>query len=410
MSITKKITLGFGYAIAAGAILTGVAWAAFGDKLADFIPSVSGNGRAVAFDGTTLYYTRYSDPGVIYKTDPTNSPAVALATSASFNWGALAWDSTNNQLWGARYGDFVADFYTIDEVTGLSTFAFNFAFPSGESCYPGNVNNPDGLAYDATDNTLWISDDAATNVYHVDTSGAVLSSFVVPNGKCNTGLAVNGKYLWMAVQSGADLGPHDIYRVDKTNPTVVLSTIPFGVANNPGPEDLELDLVTYAPDHCALWSNQFGADNHLIAWELEENLKPECTPDRTPPVAACVETVNPHGNNVPPAGSTTLPGPKGGQNEDGFYELGAKDDSGAVQIWITDALGSGPFGPFASGDKVKITEAPGATPSSKPMGSSNGQAGAIAAHITLNGDAIMQATDAAGNQTSVTCFVPPPPK
>ena len=28
-------------------------------------------------------------------------------------------------------------------------------------------------------------------------------------------------------------------------------------------------------------------------------------------VPFCTETVNPHGQNVPPAGSTTLPGPKG---------------------------------------------------------------------------------------------------
>ena len=36
-------------------------------------------------------------------------------------------------------------------------------------------------------------------------------------------------------------------------------------------------------------------------------------------VGICTETTNPHGQNVPPAGSTTLPGPNGGQNEDGFY-------------------------------------------------------------------------------------------
>lgn len=133
--------------------------------------------------------------------------------------------------------------------------------------------------------------------------------------------------------------------------------------------------------------------------------------DPVPPRLACTETVNPHGKKTPPAGSTTLPGPKGGQNEDGFYELFGSDNvDPTVEIFVTDAAGSGPFGPFAPGDKVKFTEAPGATPSSKPMGSANGQAGAIVAHITLTGDAIITATDAAGNTTSITCFVPPPPK
>ena len=133
--------------------------------------------------------------------------------------------------------------------------------------------------------------------------------------------------------------------------------------------------------------------------------------DTTPPAARCVETVNPHGSNVPPAGKTTLPGPRGGDNEDGFYELLAKDNlPGLVSIFVTDAFGSGPFGPFLPGDKVKITEAPGGPASSKPMGSSNGQAGAIAAHINLLGDAIMNAVDAAGNVISISCLVPPPPK
>jgi hypothetical protein len=133
--------------------------------------------------------------------------------------------------------------------------------------------------------------------------------------------------------------------------------------------------------------------------------------DLTAPTLSCAETVNPHGTTTPPAGSTTLPGSKGGQNEDGFYELTGSDALDPnLEIWVSDSLGSGPFGAFASGDKVKITESPGATPSSKKMGSDNGEAGAIAAHITLNGDAIITATDAAGNTTEVACLVPPPPK
>src|SRR4051794_11683281 len=94
---------------------------------------------------------------------------------------------------------------------------------------------------------------------------------------------------------------------------------------------------------------------------------------------ACVEDVNPHGQNVPPAGSTTLPGPNGGQNEDGFYKISS--DTG-VDVIVVD-LGNGQtFGPYASGTVVKYTQAPGATPSAKDIGSTNGQAGAVAGHIT----------------------------
>ncbi len=109
---------------------------------------------------------------------------------------------------------------------------------------------------------------------------------------------------------------------------------------------------------------------------------------------------NPSGKNVPKAGKKSP-----GQNEDGFYQLLATDDDDpAPQIFVSDANGSGPFGPFSSGDTVKITEAPGSKAVSKPMG------GAVVAHIRLTADAVVTATDAAGNSTSVSCLLPPPPK
>jgi hypothetical protein len=129
----------------------------------------------------------------------------------------------------------------------------------------------------------------------------------------------------------------------------------------------------------------------------------------TPPVADCTESVNPSGKKVPPAGSTTLPGPKGGQNEDGFYELGGFDnEDGTAPVFVTNASGSATFGPFASGSVVKITEAPGATPTSKPIGGPNS---AVAAHIKLDSDAFVFAVDSAGQSSNVvSCLVPPPPK
>jgi hypothetical protein len=139
-------------------------------------------------------------------------------------------------------------------------------------------------------------------------------------------------------------------------------------------------------------------------------------PDVTPPVVRCVETTNPHGQNVPPAGSTTLPGPKGGQNEDGFYELLAVDNVDPnPEIFVVD-LGSGTIFPsaplgFPSGTKIKYTQAPGATPSIKKIGSTNGEAGAVAWHIKGTGDMAIFAVDDAGNVSArVTCLVPPPPK
>ena len=118
-------------------------------------------------------------------------------------------------------------------------------------------------------------------------------------------------------------------------------------------------------------------------------------------VPFCFESVNPHGANVPPAGSTTLPGPNGGQNEDGFYQIGS-DVGTAVSI----VTGGVTFGPFPSGSVVKYTQAPGAAPSSKSIGSANGQAGAVITHITGPDELVVMSVDG----STVTCFVPPPPK
>lgn len=126
----------------------------------------------------------------------------------------------------------------------------------------------------------------------------------------------------------------------------------------------------------------------------------------TPPEAFCTESVNPAGKKIPPAGSTTLPGPKGGQNEDGFYELGSVDAE--AMVFVSNASGSAVFGPFPSGTVVKITEAPGATPKSKPIGGPNS---AVAAHITLDSDPVVFAVDSSGLVSApVDCLVPPPPK
>jgi hypothetical protein len=117
--------------------------------------------------------------------------------------------------------------------------------------------------------------------------------------------------------------------------------------------------------------------------------------DTTPPVAACPESVNPSGGNVPNA-----------HNEDGFFQLTATD---AVdpnpKIFVVD-LGTGTvFGPFASGTNVKYTQAPGATPSISPG------AGAVDWKIKGQGDMGVYAVDGSGNQSAtVSCLVPPPPK
>ncbi|MFD1149650.1 vWA domain-containing protein [Saccharothrix hoggarensis] len=117
--------------------------------------------------------------------------------------------------------------------------------------------------------------------------------------------------------------------------------------------------------------------------------------DTTPPAVTCSPTNNPAGGTVPPAG-----------NEDGFFVLTATD---AVdpnpQLFVSDSASPAVFGGFPSGTKIKLVQAPGATPNQKAG------VGDIDWRITLNGDALVHAVDASGNQSApVSCLVPPAPK
>jgi hypothetical protein len=138
-----------------------------------------------------------------------------------------------------------------------------------------------------------------------------------------------------------------------------------------------------------------GPDGKAITLIRESN---------APPAAACVESVNPSGKMTPPAGTGTPPG----QNQDGFYQLVGEDaEDGTAPVFVTNASGSATFGPFSSGSVVKITEAPGATPTAKSLGGPNS---AVAAHITLDSDAFVFAVDSFGEESPVvSCLVPPPP-
>jgi hypothetical protein len=121
--------------------------------------------------------------------------------------------------------------------------------------------------------------------------------------------------------------------------------------------------------------------------------------------------VNPHGNNIPGENRSANAVSKG-KNPDGFYQILAEDICDAEpEIFVGTSDNPRLFGPFTSGIVIKFTEAPGASPSMKKIGSANGQAGAVTWHITLPTDPIITVVDDAGNVAVCTdCLVPPPLK
>jgi hypothetical protein len=114
--------------------------------------------------------------------------------------------------------------------------------------------------------------------------------------------------------------------------------------------------------------------------------------DVTPPTVAC-------GPGVNPAGRTPV-----GYASSGFFQLVATDNLPGVSVTLSDTASGSTFGPYAPGTHIKLTQAPGATPSAV-AGS-----GAVDWDVTVRGDLLVTATDAAGNTATATCSVPPKQK
>ena len=133
--------------------------------------------------------------------------------------------------------------------------------------------------------------------------------------------------------------------------------------------------------------------------------------DTKAPKVLCEEAVNPHGDVIPGEERGKNGKQKNNQNPGGFYQIfGIDNCDPSPEIYIGTIEDPYLFGPFESGVVIKFTEAAGAEPSIKKIGSINGQAGAVTWHITLPSDPVVTVVDAAGNTDFCDrCLVPPPP-
>lgn len=121
-----------------------------------------------------------------------------------------------------------------------------------------------------------------------------------------------------------------------------------------------------------------------------------------------------------------MPGPKGGINDDGFYELllvfpdnlNNNINMPDYKILVVDCESGTEFGPFEDGTSIKYTEANGAKASIKSMTGENSKADAVDFHIKGKGDMCLKLViiNDGNNGYNVIegcgccCPVPPPPK
>jgi hypothetical protein len=172
-------------------------------------------------------------------------------------------------------------------------------------------------------------------------------------------------------------------------------------------EQLEFVWTVSCPESDVLHPFEVTTD---VAVDLEADPHAVDVPDPQSDlhiVPTCLETVNPHGKQVPQA-------PGQGQNEDGFYEISSLPLSEGQEVWIRDTGTGTMFGPFPSGTRVKYIEANGAEPSMTQMGGNNGngngQAKAVDYQIRGQGDMQVLVFDEDGGEVTTMCLVPPFPK
>jgi hypothetical protein len=204
-------------------------------------PSV---GVGIAFDGTNLLLSCYSDNTVTAVSPADGSQVAVHHIIGASSLGALAWDNGRHLLWACSGFSTVG---TIDLTTNLFVPLF-----LSNGCF-------DGTAYDGSDDTLWTSPDARNDITHYTTTGVQLGRFF-PSLPCgNSGIAVGGSLLYLATD-----GCQSIYTSAKD-----FSAAPDFFASFPRRlEDLECDDLTFAVQlKGAIWSTD-AYDNILNAWEI----------------------------------------------------------------------------------------------------------------------------------------------
>lgn len=209
----------------------------------------------------------------LFVIDPSTMPATLKTTLTTtfappHGWGALAHRPDKGDLIGCASHNFPAahKIYAIDysdftaTPNGAATFLFNAQNDQFEIC--------DGLAWDPSNETIYMGTDVNHTIYHYSATGTLLGTFPSPllpesEIRCpKSGLSVVGGTLFVGCN-----GQSILFQLDKTTGAVIRSfTPPEGTRT----EDLECDPFTFAASHKdALWTmNGVHGSNQLFAFEI----------------------------------------------------------------------------------------------------------------------------------------------
>ncbi|TLZ51260.1 MAG: hypothetical protein E6K18_05530 [Methanobacteriota archaeon] len=188
--LSRGLVLFLGVALAFAG-LAGLATAPPGDVLLTVNepePMISCCGIGIEWDGARILYTHYQDTRILF-TDLTGANRGALTLrgpTGRYNGdccNAIALSWSNGYLYGGGWNS--SDLSRVDMTTGTTTLVKANALGGG-----GFI---DGLAWDPTTNTLWMSNDVSCNVRHLDIFGNDMGGFdgCALTGFANSGLAID---------------------------------------------------------------------------------------------------------------------------------------------------------------------------------------------------------------------------
>jgi hypothetical protein len=272
------------------------ALAAAGDLIGNVNLPVTGFGVSVAVDCSGNVYYTLNPSNNLYKMDKagtllSTTPILTLA-GAPVVVDEFAWDETRHVLWAQQHSTSPINIYQVNPTTGIATF--QFAASSSAGSYR------DGIAYDGTDDSLWISGDISSTIDHVKASDGTAATPAQITPKNSTGGTL-GLISGVIVGQGDLLylgqnGNQQIVQVKKSDGSFISVFASPGGARDEG---MECDPVNFAPK-LALWSREFNSPGFMSVIELAPGTC-ACGGVVTTPSPIATPTV------TPTAGPTPLP-------------------------------------------------------------------------------------------------------
>ena len=235
--------------------------AATGNVLADITPPAPIGGRSVAFDGHELYYTDLGG-SILHRSSASGFPDTDIPLLGGVAINAITYDATHDVFWGVDATGL--DVYRIerDGWVGLQfTLVPALDLPGTCNSLAGCSTTVSGLAYDATDDSLWYVPQGSSRVYHFNTAGQPVGYFdttTFPECATNgaTGIAAGAGVLYLTAGSCTQAFQY-------TKAGAKSSSFSVGGVQSAG---ASCDDVTFA-GKTAMWVRDAGS-GHLRAIEI----------------------------------------------------------------------------------------------------------------------------------------------